>query len=183
MREMPRQKEPAGSFPERRRRARASPRTGADESPLIAGVSVKGVKHVPKENGFLVEIFRDAWKLDAGAFAKAFQVTLFGGAISAGTPTSTRPTALRQRRLMKVLHLRRPRGFTHPLGAINEFRVGRPRPVLILVPPKVWHGVQNIGKEDASIVNLPDHAYRYEDPDHWRLPPDTDEIPYSFARA
>jgi hypothetical protein len=24
-------------------------------------------------------------------------------------------------------------------------------------------------------------AYCYEDPDHWRLPPDTSRIPYSFA--
>jgi dTDP-4-dehydrorhamnose 3,5-epimerase len=25
-----------------------------------------------------------------------------------------------------------------------------------------------------------DRAYTYEDPDHWRLPPDTREIPYRF---
>jgi hypothetical protein len=27
---------------------------------------------------------------------------------------------------------------------------------------------------------MPDRAYRYEAPDHWRLPSDTDQIPYVF---
>lgn len=32
-------------------------------------------------------------------------------------------------------------------------------------------------------VNDIDRAYRYEDPDHWRLPADTGEIPYRFCNA
>jgi glycosyltransferase involved in cell wall biosynthesis len=37
---------------------------------------------------------------------------------------------------------------------------------------------------DASVLlNLVDNAYRYEDPDHWRLPPDSPQVPYRFTRG
>ncbi len=32
----------------------------------------------------------------------------------------------------------------------------------------------------AVIVNMPDRAYDYDNPDHWRLPPTTRQIPYTF---
>lgn len=63
---------------------------------------------------------------------------------------------------------------------MNEFRFGVMRPALVIVPPGVWHGVQNISNSAAVMLNLVDHAYRYDDPDHWRLPVDTDKIPYRF---
>jgi dTDP-4-dehydrorhamnose 3,5-epimerase len=66
---------------------------------------------------------------------------------------------------------------------INEFRIGLIRPSLIVVPPGVWHGIQNIAKESSCLINLVDRAYDYEDPDHWKLPSDTKDIPYSFANT
>ena len=77
-----------------------------------------------------------------------------------------------------VLYDARPQSPTH--GVINEYRLGTVRPALLVVPPQVWHGVQNLSHEPSLLLNLVDEAYRYEDPDHWRLPPDTDQIPYSF---
>jgi dTDP-4-dehydrorhamnose 3,5-epimerase len=65
---------------------------------------------------------------------------------------------------------------------INEFRFGAVRPALLTIPPGVWHGVQNISSSPAVLLNLVDEAYRYEDPDHWRLPKDTEKIPYRFER-
>jgi dTDP-4-dehydrorhamnose 3,5-epimerase len=35
----------------------------------------------------------------------------------------------------------------------------------------------------ALVLNLVDRPYRYEDPDRWRLPPDTPEIPYRFTAS
>ncbi|MCA1558433.1 MAG: dTDP-4-dehydrorhamnose 3,5-epimerase, partial [Acidobacteria bacterium] len=68
---------------------------------------------------------------------------------------------------------------THNL--INEFRLSPLRPTLVVVPPGVWHGIQNIAQEPGCLINLADHPYAYEDPDHWRLPPDTPSIPYFFS--
>jgi dTDP-4-dehydrorhamnose 3,5-epimerase len=54
------------------------------------------------------------------------------------------------------------------------------RPQLLVVPPSVWHGVQNLSTDVSAFVNFFDREYDYEDPDDWRLPPDTAEIPYRF---
>ena len=81
--------------------------------------------------------------------------------------------------MLIVLYDAREDSPTH--GHINEFRFGALRPGLISVPPKVWHAVRNISSERSVLLNLPDHAYNYEDPDHWRLPLETDQIPYKFS--
>ena len=65
-------------------------------------------------------------------------------------------------------------------GVVNEFRFGTIRPAMIHIPPRVWHGVQNVGDEVAILVNIVDRAYDYEDPDHWRVPADSPEIPFRF---
>jgi dTDP-4-dehydrorhamnose 3,5-epimerase len=53
----------------------------------------------------------------------------------------------------------------------------------VVVPPGVWHAVQNLAPETSTLLNLVDHAYDYEKPDHWRLPIGTPLIPYSFRPA
>lgn len=149
---------------------------------LIEGVKVKEIKNVPKENGFLTEIFRADWALDAGEVGQVFQVNLFPGGISAWHAHQFSTDRLfASLGLMKVvLFDARSSSPTHRL--INEFRLGLMRPTLIVVPPGVWHGVQNISKESGCLINLVDRAYAYEDPDHWRLPFDSTEIPYSFIK-
>jgi dTDP-4-dehydrorhamnose 3,5-epimerase len=65
--------------------------------------------------------------------------------------------------------------------AINEFFVGEKNPVLISVPPRVYHGFKAIGTETAYFLSIPTLPYNYEEPDEYRLPPDTKEIPYDWV--
>jgi dTDP-4-dehydrorhamnose 3,5-epimerase len=59
--------------------------------------------------------------------------------------------------------------------------VGPLRPSLVIIPPGVWHGVVSLGPETALLLNLVDKAYAYDAPDHRRLPPDTEHIPYRLV--
>lgn len=147
---------------------------------LIDGVRVREVKNVPKDNGVLVEVYRRDWLVDECGVDQVFQVALFPGAISAWHThqLTTDRLFVNQGQLKIVLYDERPESPTK--GRINEFRFGAVRPALVVVPPGVWHGVQNVGHEVGSVLNLVDRAYAYEDPDHWRLPPDTAQIPYTF---
>lgn len=64
---------------------------------------------------------------------------------------------------------------------MNEFRFGTVRPALVIVPARVWHGIQNVSATTPTVVlNLVDRAYEYEDPDHWRVPQDAPQIPFKF---
>jgi len=51
-----------------------------------------------------------------------------------------------------------------------------------VVPPRVWHGVENSGTNPAVLINAVNLAYQYEDPDHWRLPSNSPDIPFDFHK-
>ena len=65
---------------------------------------------------------------------------------------------------------------------VNEFFMGYLNPILLKIPPGVMHGFKGISKEMALIVNAPTELYNYNDPDEYRVPPQTDEIPYDWER-
>jgi dTDP-4-dehydrorhamnose 3,5-epimerase len=150
---------------------------------LIDKVRVKAVRNVVKENGVLTEVYRRDWALDDSGVEQVFQVMLFPGGVSAWhTHQLTTDRLFVHQGIIKVV-LYDARQESPTYGRINEFRCGSVRPALIVVPPGVWHGVQNISHEPAALLNIVDRAYTYEDPDHWRLPWDTEKIPYSFSRS
>lgn len=150
---------------------------------LIDGVELKEIRSVPKGNGFVTEIFRRDWLLDDGVVDQVFQVTSPPGAISAWhTHRVTRDRFFCLAGLVRlVLFDGREASKSH--GTVNELHLSPLRPQLVGVPAGVWHGVQNIGGSDAVMLNLVDHAYAYDDPDHWGLPADSDQIPYTFVRT
>jgi len=49
------------------------------------------------------------------------------------------------------------------------------------IPTNVWHAVRNIGARDCITVNFPSKPYDHMNPDKYRLPLDTSEIPFRFA--
>lgn len=51
---------------------------------------------------------------------------------------------------------------------------------LMNIPAGVWHANYNPGLKDAVVINFPTRPYDHENPDKYRLPPDTDQIPFKF---
>jgi dTDP-4-dehydrorhamnose 3,5-epimerase len=56
-------------------------------------------------------------------------------------------------------------------------RMGALRPVMVIVPPGVWHALRNESGQPAGYINVIDRLYDYERPDNWRLTPGLSEIP------
>lgn len=147
---------------------------------LIDGVRVKEVRHVPKPNGYVTELFRRDWDLDAGVADQVFQVTLEPGAISAWhAHLETTDRLFASSGLLKIV-LYDARSHSPTRGRINEIILGTVRPGLVVIPAGVWHGVQNLGSTAGVLINAVDRAYTYGSPDHWSLPQDSNQIPYSF---
>jgi dTDP-4-dehydrorhamnose 3,5-epimerase len=65
-------------------------------------------------------------------------------------------------------------------GFINEIYRTELDRTLMVIPAFVFHAHQNIGTTDALFVSMPTRAYQHDDPDVFRLPIDTDQIPYKF---
>lgn len=81
-------------------------------------------------------------------------------------------------RLRVVLYDLRPDSPTYK--SLNVIDVGAANKVLLTIPPRVVHGVQNLDDQDWSFVNMPTRAYDPANPDKSRLPKDHPGIPYSF---
>lgn len=148
---------------------------------LIDGVVVREVRNVPKGNGMLTEIFRRDWFGEEDAHVdQAFQAVVESHCVSAWHAHAHTVDRLFVTSGTMRIVLYDSRNDSPTLGVVNEFLVGLHRPALIVVPPRVWHGVQNLSNRPGTILNLVDRAYRYEAPDHWRLPHDTLHIPFTF---
>jgi dTDP-4-dehydrorhamnose 3,5-epimerase len=55
-------------------------------------------------------------------------------------------------------------------------RFGVARPILVTVPPGVWHALRNESGAFAGYINVIEHLYAYDHPDNFR-PERPDEFP------
>jgi dTDP-4-dehydrorhamnose 3,5-epimerase len=147
----------------------------------IHNVVIKEVRNVVKpRGGTLTEIFRKDWGLDDGRIDQVFQNLLEPGQISGWhAHRDTTDRIFVNWGVIKIV-LFDARKSSPSCGTVNSFQFGLIRPALVIIPPGVWHAVQNVASTPSALLNLVDQAYQYDDPDHWRLPIDTDLIPYRF---
>ncbi len=147
---------------------------------LIEGVSVREVLHVPRDHGIITEVFRPEWDPTGLPVVHIYQSRLYPGALGAWSchAQNTDRLFVNQGNIKVVLYDGREDSKTS--GMVNELHAGDARPCLLVLPPGVWHGLQNLGSQEALVLNMPTNPYDYEDPDHYRLPYDTTEIPYSW---
>jgi dTDP-4-dehydrorhamnose 3,5-epimerase len=67
-------------------------------------------------------------------------------------------------------------------GLVSKIRLTEYRRRLMNIPAGVWHADHNIGSKDAVVINFPTIQYDHTSPDKYRLPLDTDQIPYTFDK-
>lgn len=147
---------------------------------MIEGVKTKKLKVISDERGWLLEILRN----DDDIFKKFGQVyitTAYAGVVKAWhyhKKQTDNFTCIKG--VMKVvLYDARKDSPTHK--EVNEFLIGKKNPMLISVPPGVYHGFKAMGKETAYFLSVPTLPYNYEKPDEYRLPPDTKDVPYKWV--
>ena len=150
---------------------------------LIDGVRMREVRNIVTANGITTELYRPDWDMVDGEVRQVIHVALRGRAVSAWHQHRHRWDFLFvvDGHLRIVLH--DPREGSPTRGQVDVFHLSPARPTLLAVPPCVWHGVENLSTDVSRFVNMFDQPYDYEDPDEWRLPPDSDEIPYRFAAS
>jgi len=148
----------------------------------IEGVRVKKLRVLPDERGRLMEVLRSD---DAEFFKKFGQVyitTAYPGAIKAWHYHKKQTDNLACIEGMMKIVLYDNRDGSPTKGLINEFFAGIHNPILIQVPPLVIHGFKSVSEREAIVINIPTEVYHYDEPDEFRIPPDSPEIPYNWAR-
>ncbi|MBI5710189.1 MAG: dTDP-4-dehydrorhamnose 3,5-epimerase family protein [Candidatus Eisenbacteria bacterium] len=148
---------------------------------MIDGVKIKKLKVIPDERGFLMEMMRD----DDEFFQKFGQVYLsvvYPGVVK-GWHWHQKQTDhfVFVKGMAKVALFDRREG-SRTNGEVNEFFMGEQNPILLVIPPGVLHGMKGIGVEPAYLVNTPTEHYVYDQPDEFRVDPQSKEIPYDWSR-
>jgi dTDP-4-dehydrorhamnose 3,5-epimerase len=148
---------------------------------LIDGVKVKQLRVIPDERGRLMEILR----CDDEQFTKFGQVymtTAYPGVVKGWHYHKKQidNMAVVHGMMKLVLYDSRENSPTYTL--LNEFFFGEHRPLLIQIPPFVFHGFKAISEYEAMVINLPTEPYNYDDPDEYRVHPHENDIPYDWTR-
>jgi len=147
---------------------------------MIEGVKVRGLRFIPDERGYLMEILRSDWT-EYERFGQVYVTAAYPGVVKGWHyhKLQTDHFVCVHGMAKVVLYDRRENSPT--FGEVNEFFIGERNPCLIKIPPSVVHGFKGVGQDVALIVNVPTELYVYDDPDEHRLPYDTDEIPYDWG--
>lgn len=146
---------------------------------LIQGVETKNLRLIPDERGFLMEILRSDWP-EFLKFGQAYVTGCYPGVIKAWHYHKNQWDNFVCIYGMAKVVLYDPREESPTKGLINEFHVGQLNPLLIKIPPLVYHGFAAEGGQITLIANLPTELYNYEYPDEERLPYNDPSIPYSW---
>jgi dTDP-4-dehydrorhamnose 3,5-epimerase len=147
---------------------------------MIEGVKTKQLRIIPDERGWLMEILR----CDDEFFTKFGQVyltTAYLDVVKAWHMHKIQTDNFSCIHGMMKVVLYDARKDSPTFGEINEFFIGDRNPMLISVPPLVYHGFKAIGTEVAYFLSVPTEPYNYKKPDEYRLSPDTDKIPYNWV--
>jgi dTDP-4-dehydrorhamnose 3,5-epimerase len=147
---------------------------------LLEGVRLKEVPNLITRNGITTELYRPEWPVGPDQVRHMIHVILRGDALSAWHmhEKQTDTFFVTDGTIKVILFDDRPGSPTQGKG--NVFHLSRMRPTLVTVPPGIWHGLKNLEKTQSGFINYFDRPYDYADPDEWRLPPDTEKIPFRF---
>lgn len=151
---------------------------------MIRGVEEKKLNLIPDERGFLMEILR----CDDTIFERFGQVYITGckkGVAKAWhyhNEQSDHFVCVLGKALVVLCDMRED---SLTFKEIQELILEAPpcedsKPLLIKIPPQVVHGFTALDCEEARILNIPTLPYRYNNPDEYRFPWNSEEIPYKW---
>ncbi|MCW3985587.1 MAG: dTDP-4-dehydrorhamnose 3,5-epimerase family protein [Candidatus Bathyarchaeota archaeon] len=149
---------------------------------MIEGVVTRQLRLIADERGWLMEVLRSDWELFE-KFAQAYVTAAYPEVVKAWHMHKKQTDNIACVKGMVKLVLCDGRKNSKTKGEINEFVIGEKNPLLVKIPPQVWHGFKAIGEETALVMNVPTNLYNYKKPDEHRLPPDTEKIPYDWKLA
>jgi dTDP-4-dehydrorhamnose 3,5-epimerase len=147
----------------------------------IDGVKTKKLKVIPDERGRLMEMLRADDELFV-KFGQVYLTTAYPGVVKGWHyhKEQTDNMVVVKGMMKIVLYDARPGSSTH--REVNEFFMGEHNPLLLQIPPFVYHGFKCISQDEALVINCPTDVYNYQNPDEFRAEPHDPSIPYDWSR-
>ena len=147
---------------------------------MIEGVEIKQLTKHADERGSLMELLR----CDDAIFRKFGQAYVslnYPGVVRGWHYHKKQDDHLAVVKGMAKVALYDAREGSPTQGQVDEFFLGEQNNILLKIPMGVMHGYKTVGVEPSLLINFPSEPYDPQQPDEYRLPWDTDQIPYDWA--
>jgi len=148
---------------------------------MIEGVKIKNLRVIPDERGRLMEILRRDDEFFT-QFGQVYMTTAYPGVVKAWHYHKKQSDNMAVIRGMMKIVLYDSRRDSKTFGEVNEIFAGEHNPVLVHIPPLVFHGFKCISTKEAVVINTPTEMYHYREPDEYRVDPRENDIPYDWER-
>jgi dTDP-4-dehydrorhamnose 3,5-epimerase len=147
---------------------------------MITGVSIKKLRVIPDERGYLMEMLRADEEIFE-KFGQVYMTAVYPGVVKGWHYHKLQMDFMVCVSGMIKLVLFDPRPDSPTHRQINELFAGEHSPALVKIPPLVYHGFKGIGTQTALIVNTVTEPYNYERPDEFRVAWDSLDVPYDWS--
>lgn len=147
---------------------------------LPDGVELHYLTTHPDDRGTICELFDPRWPHIKEPFVYNYMATLRPGKIKGWAlhlEHEDRYVILFGE--MQVL-LFDARDASPTKGLVSTVTLSHYHRAMLNIPAGIWHADWNIGTTDAVFLNFPTKPYEHDNPDKYRLPLDTDQIPFKF---
>jgi dTDP-4-dehydrorhamnose 3,5-epimerase len=153
---------------------------GEPLDPLPDGVTFRDVPTHLDERGAVVELFDSRWNWHPDPVVFTYSFTIRPGFMKGWGLHKDHEDRyfILFGELEVVLYDERPGSPTE--GLVSKIVLSEYRRRLMNIPAGVWHAERNLGSTDVVVINFPTIPYDHSNPDKYRLPLDTDRIPYRF---
>jgi dTDP-4-dehydrorhamnose 3,5-epimerase len=148
---------------------------------MIDGVLIKKLKVLADERGRLMEILRTDDEMFS-CFGQVYMTTAYPGVVKGWHYHKKQSDNMAVVQGMMKIVLYDGREGSKTFGEVNEFFAGVHNPILVHIPPLVFHGFKCTSTEEAIVVNTPTDSYNYREPDEFRVHPHNNDIPYDWQR-
>lgn len=146
---------------------------------LIKDVAIRQLKIIPDERGYLMEMMRKDWP-EFMQFSQSYISCCYPGFYKAWHFHEKQWDHFVCISGMSRVVLYDSRPDSPTTRWLNIFHIGPLNPVMVKIPPMVYHGFTAAGNEPSMIINFPTELYNYQEPDEVRLPWDDPSIPYDW---
>ena len=148
---------------------------------MIDGVKVKKLKIIPDERGRLMEILRRDDDLFE-KFGQVYMTTAFPGVVKAWHYHRKQTDNFTCIRGKMRLGLYDSRKGSPTFDKTEEYIISLEEPLLVQIPPEVYHGFKCVGEEEAMVINTVTEPYDHDDPDEYRIDAFDNDIPFDWGK-
>ncbi|MGD9496420.1 MAG: dTDP-4-dehydrorhamnose 3,5-epimerase family protein [Armatimonadota bacterium] len=147
---------------------------------MIEGVRIKHLTRHVDDRGWLMEILRDDDEIFT-AFGQVYVSAAFPGVVKAWHCHQRQTDSFCVLVGNAKIGLFDDRQASATRGQAHALVAGELNPIVVQIPPLVWHGFMALEGRTALVLNVPNAHYNRDQPDELRRDPFDPDIPFEWC--